>query len=103
MDWISSLLLLTGLLIFLLMLGLPVAVTFFGVNVIGAFVFLNGEMGLIQMTRNVVTSITHYSLAPIPLFILMGEILLHSGMAFKAIDAIERLIKIGRASCRERV
>ena len=92
MDWISSLLLLTGLLVFLLMLGLPVAVTFFGVNVIGAFVFLNGEIGLIQMTRNVVTSITHYSLAPIPLFILMGEILLHSGMAFKAIDAIERLI-----------
>lgn len=74
------------------MLGLPVAVTFFGVNIIGAIVFLNGEIGLIQMTRNVVTSITNYNLAPIPLFILMGEILLHSGMAFKAIDAIERLI-----------
>src|SRR5690606_8157856 len=48
--------------------------------------------GLIQMTRNVVTAITNYNLAPIPLFILMGEILLHTGMAFKAIDAIERLI-----------
>lgn len=76
----------------LLMLGLPVAVTFFGVNIIGAIVFLNGEIGLIQMTRNVVTAITNYNLAPIPLFILMGEILLHTGMAFKAIDAIERLI-----------
>lgn len=74
------------------MLGLPVAVTFFGVNIIGAIVFLNGEIGLIQMTRNVVTAITNYNLAPIPLFILMGEILLHTGMAFKAIDAIERLI-----------
>lgn len=92
MDWISSLLLLTGLLMLLLMLGLPVAVTFFGVNIVGAIVFLNGEIGLIQMTRNVVTAITNYNLAPIPLFILMGEILLHSGMAFKAIDAIERLI-----------
>jgi len=92
MDWISALLLLTGSLVILLMLGLPVAVTFFGVNIIGAFVFLNGEIGLIQMTRNVVTAITNYNLAPIPLFILMGEILLHTGMAFKAIDAIERLI-----------
>jgi len=92
MDWISALLLLTGSLVVLLMLGLPVAVTFFGVNIIGAFVFLNGEIGLIQMTRNVVTAITNYNLAPIPLFILMGEILLHTGMAFKAIDAIERLI-----------
>lgn len=76
----------------LLLFNLPVAVTFFGVNIIGAIVFLNGEIGLIQMTRNLVTSITNYNLAPIPLFILMGEILLHSGMAFKAIDAIERLI-----------
>lgn len=92
MDWISALLLLTGSLVILLMLGMPVAVTFFGVNIIGAIVFLNGEIGLIQMTRNVVTAITNYNLAPIPLFILMGEILLHSGMAFKAIDAIERLI-----------
>jgi len=92
MDWISALLLLTGSLVILLMLGLPVAVTFFGVNIIGAIVFLNGEIGLIQMTRNVVTAITNYNLAPIPLFILMGEILLHTGMAFKAIDAIERLI-----------
>ncbi len=92
MDWISALVLLTGSLVFLLLLGLPVAITFFGVNIIGAIVFLNGEIGLIQMTRNVVTSITNYSLAPIPLFILMGEILLHSGMAFKAIDAMERLI-----------
>lgn len=92
MDWISALLLLTGSLVVLLLLSLPVAVTFFGVNIIGAIVFLNGEIGLIQMTRNVVTSITNYNLAPIPLFILMGEILLHSGIAFKAIDAIERLI-----------
>lgn len=92
MDWVTSLLLLAGSLMFLLLLGLPVAVTFFGVNIIGAIVFLNGEIGLIQMTRNVVTAITNYNLAPIPLFILMGEILLHSGMAFKAIDAIERLI-----------
>ncbi|MFA7624947.1 MAG: TRAP transporter large permease subunit [Pusillimonas sp.] len=92
MDWTSALALLVGALAFFLLLGLPVAVTFFGVNVIGAIVFLNGEIGLVQMTRNVVTAITNYNLAPIPLFILMGEVLLHSGMAFKAIDAIERLI-----------
>ena len=92
MEWTSALALLVGSLAFFLLLGLPVAVTFFGVNVIGAIVFLNGELGLVQMTRNVVTAITNYNLAPIPLFILMGEILLHSGMAFKAIDAIERLI-----------
>ncbi|NYT67606.1 TRAP transporter large permease [Pusillimonas noertemannii] len=92
MLWSTALALLIGMLFFFLLLGLPVAVVFFGVNIIGAAIFLNGEIGLIQMTRNVVTSITNYSLVPIPLFILMGEVLLHSGMAFKAIGAIERLI-----------
>jgi tripartite ATP-independent transporter DctM subunit len=44
------------------------------------------------MVRNSATALTIYSLAPIPLFILMGELLLHSGVAFRAIDAIEKLI-----------
>ncbi len=92
MEWTVALSILVGTLAFCLMLGLPVAISFFGVNIVGAFIFLGGEVGLVQMTRNVVTAITNYNLAPIPLFILMGEILLHSGMAFKAIDAIERLI-----------
>ena len=34
----------------------------------------------------------NFSLAPIALFLLMGEILLHTGVAFKAIGAIDRLI-----------
>lgn len=92
MEWTVALSILVGTLAFCLMLGMPVAVSFFGVNIVGGFIFLGGEVGLVQMTRNVVTAITNYNLAPIPLFILMGEILLHSGMAFKAIDAIERLI-----------
>jgi len=92
MDWSSALLLLTGILACLLVLGLPVAVAFLGVNIVGAWIFLGGEMGLMQMTRNAVTSLTNFSLAPIPLFVLMGEILLHTGVANKAIDAIDRLI-----------
>lgn len=92
MEWTSALGLLVGSLVFLLLLGMPVAVAFLGVNIIGALVFLNGESGLMQMTRNVTSAITSYSLAPIPLFILMGEVLLQTGMAYKAIDAIERVI-----------
>ena len=33
-----------------------------------------------------------YTLTPIALFLLMGEILLQTGVAFKAIGAIERMI-----------
>ncbi|MGE5118113.1 MAG: TRAP transporter large permease [Betaproteobacteria bacterium] len=92
MGWPAALLLMLGPLCGLLLLGLPVAFAFFVVNVLGALVFLGGDAGLAQMVRNSATAVTNYSLAPIPLFILMGEILLHSGVAFRAINAIEKLI-----------
>jgi tripartite ATP-independent transporter DctM subunit len=92
MDWSVALMLMVGGLAALLLLGLPVAIAFFGINLIGAYIFLGGENGLMQMTRNAVSSVTNFSLAPIPLFILMGEILLHTGVAFRAIEAIERVI-----------
>ncbi len=92
MSWQAALLVMLGPLVGFLLLGLPVAFAFFVVNIIGAMIFLGGDAGLSQMVRNAVTALTNYSLAPIPLFILMGEILLHSGVAFRAINAIEKLI-----------
>ncbi len=35
----------------------------------------------------------NFSLTPIPLFILMGEVLFHTGLAVKVIDGVERLIR----------
>jgi len=92
MDWTLALALLVGGLVLLLLAGLPVAFAFFGINLVGAWIFLGGENGLVQLTRNAVSAVTNFSLAPIPLFVLMGEILLHTGVAFRAIDAIERVI-----------
>ncbi|MEO8278941.1 MAG: TRAP transporter large permease subunit [Ideonella sp.] len=92
MAWYLALALMLGPLCALLLLGLPVAFAFFVVNVLGAAVFLGGDAGLAQMVRNSATAVANYSLAPIPLFVLMGEILLHSGVAFRAINAIEKLI-----------
>ncbi|HZV92715.1 MAG TPA: TRAP transporter large permease subunit [Caldimonas sp.] len=92
MSWYAALLVMLGPLCGLLLLGLPVAFAFLLVDIVGALIFLGGDAGLLQMVRNAVTALTNYSLAPIPLFILMGELLLHSGVAFRAINAIEKLI-----------
>ena len=35
----------------------------------------------------------NFSLTPIPLFVLMGEVLFHTGLAIKVIDGVERLIR----------
>lgn len=83
---------LLGTLLILMLTGLPVAFAFLGVNIVGAFVFLGGDVGLDQMVRNTIASVSNFSLAPIPLFLLMGEILFQTGVAFSAISAIDRLI-----------
>ncbi|MBI07640.1 MAG: C4-dicarboxylate ABC transporter permease [Rhodospirillaceae bacterium] len=92
MEWSSALLLMFGGYILLMTLSLPVAFAFFGINLVGAFVFLGGDIGLMQFTRNTKAALTTITLAPIPLFLLMGEILFHTGLAIRAIDAIDRLI-----------
>src|SRR5512134_3354747 len=77
----------------LMFLGLPVAFAFLAINLIGAAIYLGGEPGLVQFARNGVQSVTSFALTPIPLFILMGEVLFHTGLAVKVIDGIERLIR----------
>lgn len=92
MDWSTALILMLGLLMVLMACGLPVAFAFLGVNIAGAFIFLGGEIGLDQMARNTMAAVSNFALAPIPLFLLMGEILFHTGVAFLAIDAVDKLI-----------
>ena len=77
----------------LLLIGMPVAFTFITVNIVGAYLYMGGEAGLAQLARSSVSSVTAFSLTPIPLFVLMGEILFHTGLALKVIEGIERLIR----------
>src|SRR6187431_1354302 len=93
MSWQSAALLLLGGSTALLLLGMPVALTFVAVNIVGALLFLGGDAGLAQVVRNSVASVMNLSLTPIPLFVLMGEVLFHTGLAIKVIDGVERLIR----------
>src|SRR5215213_7310013 len=92
MSWQFAAWLMLGGSTVLLLAGLPVAFTFIAVNIAGAAIWLGGEPGVQQLARNSVVSITSFSLTPIPLFILMGEVLFHTGIAVKVIDGVERLI-----------
>ena len=93
MSWQAAAWLMLGGSTALLFLGLPVALSFLVINLVGALLFLGGEAGLTQFARNSVGSVASFSLTPIPLFILMGEVLFHTGLAVKVIDGVERLIR----------
>ena len=92
MTWWIAALLLFGVLTGLLLLGLAAAFGFLAINVVGAWIWLGKEAGLMQLIRNGVVSITSFSLTPIPFFVLMGEVLFHTGVALKTIDAIDQVI-----------
>ena len=93
MSWGAAAWLMLGGSTVLLFLGLPVAFSFLVINLVGAWIWLGGEPGLIQLARNSVSSVMSFALTPIPLFVLMGEVLFHTGLAVKVIDGIERLIR----------
>ena len=92
MGWEVMLSLMGGLLVALMGIGVPVAFAFLALNIAGAYFILGGESGLRLLALSTTEAVTSFSLVPIPLFILMGEILLHTGLATRAIHAIERLI-----------
>ncbi len=92
MSWGAAAWLLLGGSTVLLFIGLPVAFSFLVINLLGAYLWLGGEPGLAQLARNSVSSVMSFALTPIPLFVLMGEVLFHTGLAVKVIEGIERLI-----------
>ncbi|TFY99911.1 TRAP transporter large permease [Ramlibacter rhizophilus] len=92
-GWVAAAWLMLGGSTLLLLIGMPVALTFITVNIIGAWLYMGGEPGLMQLARSSVSSVTAFSLTPIPLFVLMGEVLFHTGLALKVIEGIERLIR----------
>lgn len=92
MAWYQILALLLGMLIVFMAMGMPVVFAFFAANLVGAWMFMGGEIGVMQLVRNAADSVQSFALLPIPLFIFMGEVMFHTGVAGRAIDAVDRLI-----------
>src|SRR6185437_9251792 len=93
MAWYFALTLMVGSIFVLMTIGVPIAFAFFFTNLIGAFIFLGGEAGIGAFIRGSMSAIANFNLAPIPFFLLIGEILLRTGLAYKAVDAIDNAIQ----------
>ena len=92
MAWYEALALLLGAIMFLMALGMPVALAFLAANIIGAWIFMGGERGVGQLLNNGLGELTKYALVPIPLFLLMGEIFFHTGLGARMFNAIDKLL-----------
>lgn len=89
MEWWIILLLLIGGAVFIMLMGLPVGIAFLFTNLIGTLAFMGGFSGFKLVILNLEESLTSFGLLTVPMFILMGEVMFHSKMALRAIDALD--------------
>lgn len=90
MEWYVVLFLILGGLIVVLSSGLPVAFCFMILNIIGSYILWGGTTGISQLIHSIYSSVTSFTLLPVLMFILMGETLFHSGLAFNAVKVVDK-------------
>jgi tripartite ATP-independent transporter DctM subunit len=90
MEWWLALVIIFGGLFLLMATGMPVAFGFAFVNIVGMFVFMGGQAAFSGLILSMSNALTVFSLIPVPLFVLMGEVLWHSGIGIRAIDVLEK-------------
>ena len=92
MDWYYVLLMMLALLFVFLLSGMPVAFAFVALNFVGIYFLMGGVRGFMLVVPSAFSILNNFILAPIPLFIIMGMILFHSGAGWLVIDALDKWI-----------
>ncbi len=92
MEWWFILSIIFAALMVLFVIGVPVAFAFLFINIIGVYILWGGESGLSQLILSIYRSVSTFSLLPVPLFILMGEIMFRAGIAPKVMDTLDKWI-----------
>ena len=91
-EWVHTLGFFLGLLMLMMLSGMPVALGFLTLNIVGLYLFLGGEGALSLLATSTFSSVGQFALVPIPLFLLMGELLLKTGLAAKTVEAVDQWI-----------
>ncbi len=90
MEWYWAFALLLGIVISFMALGVPVAFSFIATNFIAIIIFA-GTAGLIQVVDNSTQLITRFTLGPVPMFIMMGSLFFHTGLAIRVFDGLDAI------------
>ncbi|MFH1490414.1 MAG: TRAP transporter large permease subunit [Pseudomonadota bacterium] len=90
MEWQLVLGLILLSLIAVMATGMPVAICFFTVNLVLTWLLWGGMAGLQQFILSLFSSLTTFALLPLPMFILMGEMMFHSGIGPLMLDALDK-------------
>jgi len=92
MTWVVPLIAIFGGLVAAMLAGIPVAFAFIIVTAAGIAIFQGTGAPFLSYVLSLETSVTTFTLLPIPLFVLMGEILWQSNIATNALNSLDKLI-----------
>jgi tripartite ATP-independent transporter DctM subunit len=106
MEWYWTLAVLFGSIMALMAVGFPVGIAFLAVNVVATVIYFGGRGDVLTQMQNGVSTLidngfgamANFALVPIPMFLLMGELFFHTGLANRMFGAIEKLM--GRVPAR---
>ena len=91
MEWYWALTTLIGMVMFFMAMGVPVALTFITTNIVGVLIFMGSIEGWTQIVDNSTSLITRFTLGPVPMFIMMGALFFHTGLAIRVFDGLDVL------------
>jgi len=91
MEWWLLLTIAFGLLIVLFCLGLPIAIAFLALDIVGLNLIF-GAKGMALLSNSIFESVATFTLSPIPMFVLLGEIFYQSHAVDIAFDAIDKWV-----------
>ena len=91
MEWYTTLILGMAILFVMFLSGAPIFLAFLAAILLGVY-FVIGPAGFPLFANSVLDTATTTSLASIPLFILMGELLFRSGTMDVLFDSIDKLV-----------
>jgi len=90
-EWYWALAILIGMVMFFMAMGIPVAMTFITANIIGALIFMGDWSAWTQIVDNSTSLLTRFTLGPVPMFIMMGALFFHTGLAIRVFDGLDVL------------
>jgi tripartite ATP-independent transporter DctM subunit len=81
-----------GVLVAIMFTGMPIAFAFMFTCIMGATIYWGGFSGIEQLAMSFYSSVANYVFLPIPLFILMGDVIYEAGTGTLVVEAVDKLM-----------
>ncbi len=92
MAWPLAILLIFGCLVVMMVTGMPIFIAFMVTCVVGALLFWGGLAGMEQLLSSVFSSVTSFVFLPVPLFVLMGNVIFESGVGANVVTSVDKIL-----------